>query len=89
MLAEALRIRPDVIVTDFSMPTMNGIEAIHQLRRQNCDARFVLLTQHTSDDLRHASIAAGASAYLNKSRIRQHLIPAILAAFAGEPYTQL
>ncbi len=43
LVSEALRLRPDVVVTDITMPVLNGIEAVSQLHESNFSATFVFL----------------------------------------------
>ena len=46
LVAEATRLRPDVIVADISMPELSGLEALRQLRAKRIDAKFIFLTMH-------------------------------------------
>jgi DNA-binding NarL/FixJ family response regulator len=80
---EALRLQPDVIVTDISMPLLNGIDAAERLRESGCKSRIVFLTIHTDVDFVRRCLAAGALGYVEKSRIASELVPAIRQALAG------
>lgn len=84
MVSEALRLEPDVIVADVTMPIMTGIAAAHQLRESGSNARIVFLTVHSEIEFMNACIAEGALGYVLKSRMRADLIPAISAALAGQ-----
>jgi DNA-binding NarL/FixJ family response regulator len=86
LVSEALRLRPDVIVTDITMPGLNGIEAVSQLRDSNFSATFVFLTVHASEEFRKACLAEGALGYVLKSQMKNHLVAAIQAALKGESY---
>jgi DNA-binding NarL/FixJ family response regulator len=86
LVAETLRLRPDVIVTDITMPTLSGIDAIRQLRESNRLPKVVILTIHLENEFLNACLAEGASGYVTKSRMKGHLIPAIQAALDGKPY---
>ena len=46
LLREAARLRPDVIIVDFAMPLLNGLDAARRIREQIPNARFVFLTMH-------------------------------------------
>src|SRR6185295_6153150 len=59
--AEALR--PDVIVTDISMPMLNGLDAIRQIRARRPDAKVIILTMHQETQLAVEAFRAGASGY--------------------------
>jgi DNA-binding NarL/FixJ family response regulator len=86
LVAEAIRLRPDVIVSDITMPTLNGIEAIHRLRLSDSQAKVVFLTIHAEEGFLKACMAVGALGYVLKSRMRTQLIPAIEAALEGRSY---
>jgi DNA-binding NarL/FixJ family response regulator len=57
---EAKNLQPDVIVTDISMPVLNGIEAADQLKKSGCTSKIIFLTVHADPDFIHACLAAGA-----------------------------
>lgn len=86
MVAEALRLRPDVIVADISMPGLSGIEAAHQLRERGSTAKLVFLTIHLEDEFLDACLAEGASGYVVKAHLKTDLIPAINAALSGHQF---
>jgi DNA-binding NarL/FixJ family response regulator len=46
LFEEAMRLKPDVIVTDISMPVLNGIDAVDRLMESGCNSRIVFLTVH-------------------------------------------
>jgi DNA-binding NarL/FixJ family response regulator len=83
LFEEAMRLRPDVIVTDISMPILNGIEAATRLRESVCDSRIVFLTVHADAEFVRRCLSAGAFGYVAKSRIVSELLPAIHEALAG------
>jgi len=79
----ALNLKPDVIVTDISMPVLNGIEAVDELQRLGCTSRVIFLTVHSDPDFVRTCLAAGAFGYIVKSRVALDLLPAIHEALAG------
>ena len=83
LLEEAMRLKPDVIVSVISMPLLNGIEAADQLKESGCRSRIVFLTVHTDSDSVRRCLSAGAFGYVVKSRIGTELVPAIREALAG------
>jgi DNA-binding NarL/FixJ family response regulator len=83
LLEEAMRLKPDVIVSDISMPLLNGIEAADQLRESGCQSRIVFLTVHSDPDFVRGCLAAGALGYVVKSRMITELVPAVREALAG------
>jgi CheY-like chemotaxis protein len=58
----ATKLDPDLIVTDLSMPVLNGLEAVKRLKESGCAARIVFLTVNTDPDVVQAGLAAGALA---------------------------
>ena len=78
-----MNLKPDVIVTDISMPILNGIEAANQLNDSGCTAKIIFLTVHSDPDFVRACLATGAFGYVVKSRITMDLLPAIQEALAG------
>jgi len=83
LLEEAMRLKPDVIVTDISMPILNGIEAVDRLKESGCESRVVFLTVHCDADFVRRCLSTGAFGYVAKSRIASELILAIREALEG------
>jgi DNA-binding NarL/FixJ family response regulator len=81
-----LRLKPDLLIVDISMPVLNGIEAIRRLREAGSTAIVVFLTVHDDPDFAQAAIAVGASGYVIKPRMASDLIPAIKEALAGRSF---
>jgi DNA-binding NarL/FixJ family response regulator len=86
LVSEARSLHPDVIVTDISMPVLNGIDAMHKLRESGCTAMFVFLTVHSKEEFFEACMKAGALGYVQKFCMKRHLVPAIQAVLAGQSY---
>lgn len=83
MVSEAMRLSPDVIVADISMPDLSGIEAAQELRKKGSAAKLVFLTIHASDEFVDACLTEGALGYVVKAHMKTDLIPAINAALSG------
>ncbi|MCA1688894.1 MAG: response regulator transcription factor [Actinobacteria bacterium] len=83
-LAEAVRLRPDVILMDLTMPRLDGVGAMRELRRRLPGTRVVVLTSNADDSRLLAAIQAGAAGYLLKTVQPQELARAVRAAHAGE-----
>jgi DNA-binding NarL/FixJ family response regulator len=86
LVSEALRLCPDVIVADITMPGLSGIDAAHRLRELASPAKIVFLTIHSEEQFVQACMAEGASGYVIKTHMKAHLIPAIQAALTGQSY---
>jgi DNA-binding NarL/FixJ family response regulator len=80
-VSEACRLNPDVIVTDISVPILNGIDAVHKLRESGSTAKFVFLAVHSEGEFVEACMEDGA---LENVRMNRHLVPAINAVLAGQ-----
>ena len=86
MISEAMRLKPDVIVADISMPDMTGIEAARQLRARGSLAKVIFLTIHSESEFVDACMAEGAVGYVVKNHMKTDLIPAINAALTGRSF---
>ncbi len=86
MISEAIRLSPDVIVADISMPDLSGIEAAQELRKKGTAAKLVFLTIHASDEFVDACVAVGALGYVVKAHMKTDLILAINAALSGQSF---
>ena len=86
LVEAAQRLQPDVIVADISMPQLNGLDAIVQIRRDGCPAKIVFLTMHCDALYAVRAMRAGASAYVLKQSASTELLTAIGEALAGRTY---
>src|SRR5438552_3359652 len=77
LIAKAKEHRPDVIVTDISMPHLNGIDAVRTLRKEGSSSRLLFLTMHTDLSLVEEAFRAGALGYVLKICGTDELIKAI------------
>ena len=85
-VAEVRRLDPDILVIDISMPVLNGLQAVSQIRQKACRTKVVFLTVHQDQDYVDAAFAAGASGYVTKARVTSDLVPAIREALDGHTY---
>ena len=86
MLVAAEELQPDVIIADITMPSLNGLDAVRQLKRKNERAKVVFLTMHSDADLATEAFRAGASGYLLKQSAGEELITAIHTVLQGRVY---
>jgi DNA-binding NarL/FixJ family response regulator len=84
-VALADRLKPHVVLTDLSMPQMDGVTAITQIKAQHQDIQILVLTSYDSDSDILPAIEAGAIGYLLKDSPREELYGAIRAAAQGRP----
>jgi two-component system, NarL family, response regulator LiaR len=83
-VAEAERLRPDVILMDLVMPKLDGVGAMQALRRRLPTSRVIVLTSFADDERLVPAIQAGAAGYLLKNVQPKELARAVRAAHAGE-----
>lgn len=83
VVAKARLLDPDVILLDLVMPRQDGVAAITQIRRDNPDARILVLTSFSDDEKVFPAIKAGASGYLLKDSSPQELLLAIRHTHSG------
>ena len=86
LVKEAERLSPDVIVTDISMPLLNGIEALRQIRKTDDQIKVVFLTMHPDVTYATKAFDAGASGYVLKNSASRELITAINEVMMGGTY---
>ena len=78
------RMSPDAIVTDISMPFLDGIEAAREILCRNPSARVVFVTVHADPLLMRRGLAVGGLGYVPKVSAGEELVPAVWAALRGE-----
>jgi len=83
IMAEVERLDPDVLVTDISMPLVNGIEVVLRLRSINPRTKVVFLAVHEDQPFIDAAFSTGACAYVIKADATTDLIPAIRECLKG------
>ena len=86
LVETARRLRPDVIVADITMPHLNGIDALVQLRKDNPAVRVVFLTMHKDAAYARRALDAGARGYVLKHSAQAELFLAVRAALDGKTF---
>ena len=80
------KLKPDLVLTDLSMPRMNGMEAIREIRRRIPETKIVVLTIHKTEEYILAVLKAGADGYVLKDATHDELIMAIKNVLSGKRY---
>ncbi len=83
---KARAVKPDVILMDIAMPFLNGLEATKQIRRDNPNARVLVLTMYESDEYVAQMLEAGAAGYVLKKVAGSELVYALRAVYQGEAF---
>ena len=79
----AASLDPDLVILDFSMPLLNGIQVASRLRERGSKAKVVFLTVHEDRDYVEGAFSVGALGYVVKSHMVTDLIPAIREVLQG------
>ena len=86
LLEAAERFKPDLILVDISMPLLNGLDAVRQLRKSQPDVKLLFLTMHASPQYATEAFKAGGNGYLLKQSAVSELPEAIEAVLQGKYY---
>jgi DNA-binding NarL/FixJ family response regulator len=86
LVAAVSELKPDVAVTDISMPGLNGLEAIRQIKKIRPATKVIALTMHSEPALVAEALRAGASGYVLKSSAVEELERAIREVLLGRTY---
>lgn len=86
LLSAVSQFRPEVVLTDISMPLLNGLDAIRQIRTISPETKTIILTMHSEPDLAVTAFKAGASGYLLKTSDEAELSTALREVMAGRSY---
>jgi DNA-binding NarL/FixJ family response regulator len=86
LVETATRLRPDVIVSDISMPTLSGLEGLRQLKANHVDSRVIFLTMHADAKLAAEAFRLDAKGFVLKQSSGDELVKAIEAVLEGHKY---
>lgn len=80
------RLGPDIVLMDLSMPRMQGMEAIREIKKHRPETAILVLTVHKNEEYILAAFEAGANGYVLKDSTHAELVAAIRTAVKGKPY---
>jgi DNA-binding NarL/FixJ family response regulator len=86
LVEAAMRLVPDVILVDISMPVLNGFDAVRRITEQGSEARIIFLTMHDDAALLAEAFRCGASGYVLKQAAGEELMNAIKEVAQGKNY---
>jgi len=84
LVEAAKRLQPDVIVADISMPRLDGLSALAEMKKENPLVKVVFTTMYGEPSYARMALKAGACGYVVKHSAWSELIPAILMALEGK-----
>ncbi len=79
-------LKPDLVLLDLSMPKMNGLDAISEIKSRNPEIKIMVLTVHKAEEYIFESLKAGADGYLLKDATRNELMIAVESVIDGRTY---
>jgi len=80
------RLEPELLLIDLSMPRMNGIEAIIEIKKRHHHTKILILTVHNTEEHIQAALKAGADGYVLKDATHTELLIAIDSVLSGKCY---
>lgn len=80
------KLKPNLILTDLSMPRMNGMDAIREIKRRSRETKVLVLTVHKTEEYILAALQAGADGYLLKDSTHSELLAAVRHVLSGKHY---
>ena len=83
---KAEELKPDLILLDIGLPTLNGIEAARQVRKLSPKSKILFVSQETSAEVVQEALSVGAYGYVVKTRADSDLLPAIEAVILGKHF---
>ena len=83
---KAEEIKPDLILLDIGLPTLNGIAAARQIRKLVPEAKIIFVTQESSEDVVQEALGTGALGYVVKTTVNGNLLAAVEAVLEGNQY---
>jgi DNA-binding NarL/FixJ family response regulator len=78
--------KPDLVLLDLSMPRLDGLSAMRDIKKVSPETRILALTVHTDEDYVLEAFNAGADGYCLKDAGRTELLMAMQNVFSGKPY---
>ena len=83
---KADELKPDLILLDIGLPSLNGIDAARQIRKLSPESKIIFLSQESSADVIEAALSLGAWAYVLKTRAESDLLAAVDSVLRGNRF---
>lgn len=85
-IQKAEELKPDLILLDIGLPSLNGIEAARRIRQVSPSSKILFVTENRSPDIAAEALSTGAAGYVVKSNGASELLPAIKAVIEGKQF---
>lgn len=86
-LAQVTEHRPDVVLLDYKLPDLSGLEVAHAIVRDQIPTKILFLSAHTESAVVYAALETGASGFLSKESRREQIVDAVRATSSCRPDT--
>jgi len=83
---KAAELKPDLILLDIGLPTINGIAAARQIRKLSPESKIIFLSQETSADIVEEALSTGACGYVVKTKAASQLLAVVEAVVSGTQF---
>jgi two-component system, NarL family, response regulator NreC len=85
-VAFAMKLKPDVVIVDMTMPELDGVQVVRQIKRALPQTEMLVFSAHESESIIAEVFAAGAKSYVRKADAGQHLISALRSLQEHKPF---
>jgi len=83
---KAAELKPDLILLDIALPTLNGFEAARQIRKHAPESKIIFLSQESSADVIQEALSLGACGYVVKVKAGGELLAAVETVISGKKF---
>jgi DNA-binding NarL/FixJ family response regulator len=85
-VAQAVALKPDVVLLDMTMPELNGLDAAIRIKRELPETEIAILSSHASEDLIRSAFEAGVKSFIVKTETEEFLVEAVKALASHTPF---
>ena len=85
-IRRAEELKPDLILLDIGLPSLNGIEAARQIRKLAPESKILFVSQESSSEVVHEAFSLGAAGYITKAMASSELLAAVEAVLEGRQF---
>ena len=83
---KAEELKPDLILLDIGLPTLNGLHAAREIRKLTPESKIIFVSQESSVDLVQQALSLGAHGYVVKTKLESDLLAAVEAVLEGRRF---